>query len=173
MGQDKALLQRRSGLLVEEVAEQVRAAAGSVALIGDPQRYQHLGYECLPDRHPGLGPLAGIEAALLSGRGDRNLVVACDMPGLQSAWLQRLLAESAGTNSHCTALVDSDGVIQPLCAVYRSDCLPAIQNAIRERRLRLLDVVDELSARAVAISQPVANVNTPEEWAAWQEAEAR
>jgi molybdenum cofactor guanylyltransferase len=173
MGQDKALLQRSSGLLVEEVAEQVRAAAGSVALIGDPQRYRHLSYECLPDRHPGLGPLAGIEAALLSRRGDRNLVVACDMPGLQSAWLRRLLAESSETDSLCTVLVDGDGVIHPLCAVYRSDCFPAIQSAIRERRLKLQDVVDELAPRMVAISQPVSNVNTPEEWAAWQEAEAR
>lgn len=173
MGQDKALLQRSSGLLVEEVAEQVRAATGSVALIGDPHRYQHLGYECLPDRHPGLGPLAGIEAALLSGRGDRNLIVACDMPGLQSEWLQRLLAKSAKTDSLCTVLVDGDGVIQPLCAVYRSGCLPAIQSAIGERRLKLQDVVDEFSPQTVAISQPVSNVNTPEEWAAWQEAEAR
>ena len=173
MGQDKALLQGRSGLLVEEVSEQVRAAAGSVALIGDPQRYQRLGYECLPDRHPGLGPLAGIEAALLSGRGDRNLIVACDMPGLRSAWLHRLLAESAETGSPCTVLLDGKGVMQPLCAVYRSGCLPAIQSAVRERRLKLLNVVDELSPRTMAISQPVFNVNTPEEWAAWQDAEAR
>jgi molybdopterin-guanine dinucleotide biosynthesis protein A len=173
MGQDKALLQGRSGLLVEEVAEQVRAAAGSVVLIGDPQRYRHLNYECLPDRRPGMGPLAGIEGALLSGRGDRNLIVACDMPGLQSAWLHRLLMESAETESPCTVLLDGKGVIQPLCAVYRSGCLPAIQKAICERRLKLLDVVDELSPRTVAISHPVSNVNTPEEWAAWQEAEAR
>jgi molybdopterin-guanine dinucleotide biosynthesis protein A len=96
--------------------------------------------------------------------------------GQDKALLHRssgLLAESAETDSTCTVLVDGDGVIQPLCAVYRSDCLPAIQSAIRERRLKLQDVVDELAPRMVAISQPVSNVNTPEEWAAWQEAEAR
>jgi molybdopterin-guanine dinucleotide biosynthesis protein B len=116
--------------------------------------------------------LAGIEAALLSGRGDRNLIVACDMPGLYAEWLRRLLSDSAETGALCTTLLDSNGAIQPLCAVYRSGCLPAIQKALYNRRLKLLDVLQELGARTVSVSCPVANVNTPEEWAAWQEAEA-
>src|SRR5437762_8761701 len=69
MGRDKALLPLDSGLLIEKLAAMVAAVVGTVALIGEPERYKHLGLECLPDLRPGMGPLAGIEAALESGRG--------------------------------------------------------------------------------------------------------
>ncbi len=173
MGRDKALLPWNSASLVEDVTAKVQAAAGSVNLIGDPSRYQHLGYGCLPDRRPGLGPLAGIETALASNRGELNLIAACDMPGLQLKWLRLLLENAAQTDALCTLLVDSNGAMHPLCAVYRSTCLPAVQTALEKRRLKLMDLVTSLNAQRVAISSPVPNVNTPEEWSAWQRARAR
>src|SRR4051794_11037884 len=90
MGCDKALLPLKSGLLIQEVTAKVTAAAGTVALVGEPERYRDLGLDCLPDLRSGMGPLAGIEAALESGRGELNLIVACDMPSLDTDWLCRL-----------------------------------------------------------------------------------
>ena len=87
MGRDKALLPLRSDPLVKRIASEVAEAAGSVALVGEPQRYRHLGFTCLPDLSPGAGPLGGIETALESGRGEWNLIVACDMPDLERNWL--------------------------------------------------------------------------------------
>src|SRR5260370_42365165 len=43
MGQDKAFLPFGNTTLVQHVAETVRAAAGSVTLIGDPANYSDLG----------------------------------------------------------------------------------------------------------------------------------
>ena len=173
MGRDKALLPWNSASLVEDVAATVKAAAGSVTLIGDLSRYRHLGYDCLSDRRPGLGPLAGIDAALSSYRGELNLIAACDMPGLPLTWLKLLLEIAAQSDALCTHLVDSNGVMHPLCAVYRSDCLPMVQNALEEKRLRLTDLLTSLNARSVVVPSPVWNVNTPEEWSAWQNAGAR
>lgn len=171
MGRDKALLPWKSASLVEEVIVKVQAAAGNVGLVGEPSRYQHLQFDCLPDRQPGLGPLAGIESALSSRRGELNLIVACDMPGLRLAWLHLLLESAVRSGALCTSLVDSNGAMQPLCAVYRSDCLPMVQNALEERRLKLMDFVTSLDARTVFVPSPIWNVNTPEEWTAWQNAE--
>ena len=55
MGRDKALLPFRGGALAGHVAATVAAAAGSAVLIGDPQKYGHLGYTVLADRKPGVG----------------------------------------------------------------------------------------------------------------------
>ena len=173
MGRDKALLPWNSASLVEDAAAKVQTAAGSVNLIGDPSRYRHLGYDCLPDRRPGLGPLAGIEAALLSGRGELNLIAACDMPGLQLAWLRLLLESAAQSDALCTLLLDSNGTMHPLCAVYRTGCLPVVQHALDEGRLKLMNLSASLNAHTIAVPTPVWNVNTPEEWSAWQEAGAR
>lgn len=168
MGQDKALLQWNSHLLVEEVAARVRDVAGNVALVGAPERYRELGFECVPDLRPGLGPLAGIEAALASGRGELNLIVACDMPGIETRWLRTLLECAEQSVALCTVLRDSAGIVHPLCAVYRRACLPSVRRFLDAHRLRAQDAIRELDAAIVEVDAELRNVNTREEWDAWR-----
>jgi molybdopterin-guanine dinucleotide biosynthesis protein A len=168
MGCDKALLPWNAEPLVEQVAKTVERAAGNVILIGSPERYRELRRECLPDIHPGLGPLAGIEAALASGRGDWNLIVACDMPGLDAGWLSKLLETAEAGNLACIAARDGAGILHPLCAVYRKDCLSVIERAIARNRPRAQDLLKDLEAAPFDFPAMISNVNTPEEWIHWQ-----
>jgi molybdenum cofactor guanylyltransferase len=172
MGRDKALLRWDSHALVEEVAAKVRSVAGNVALVGPPERYRELGFECLPDVRSGLGPLAGIEAALASGRAELNLITACDMPGVEADWLRRLLWEAEETGARCVVTSDVEGQMQPLCGVYRSECLPAIRRALDEHRFRLQSVAGELQAVVLQSGRPLVNLNTPQDWMAWQRRQA-
>ena len=167
MGRDKARLPLASHLLVEDVAAKVSSVAENLALVGESHRYSDLSFECLDDLRPSLGPLAGIEAALTSQRGELNIIVACDMPGLQSEWLTQLLAHAQETDAACVVCQDASGQIQPLCGLWRAECLPAIQQALGLRHLCLLDFVRDVRAQIVPLGQPVPNVNTPQEWAAW------
>ncbi len=173
MGRDKALLPWHSGSLVEDLAARVADAAGNVALIGDPRYYSHLALDCLPDLRPGQGPLAGIEAALESRRGELNLIVACDMPGLKPQWLRKLLLQMDETGAPCVATRDGAGVLHPLCAVYRGNCLAKVRNALDEGRLRLLDLMKDLETISLETEDTIWNVNTPEDWRAWQMREER
>ncbi len=170
MGRDKALLPLDSGLLLEEIAAKVTVAAGHVMLIGDPERYRDLSVECLPDLRSGMGPLAGIESALASRRGEWNLIVACDMPSLEEEWLCRLLMMARQTGETCIAAKDPSGAVHPLCAVYRSTCLPIVRRALDQGRLKLMDLLQDLSASTFEVNSTVWNINTPRQWAAWQEA---
>jgi len=170
MGRDKALLDWNSHTLVEDVAEKVRSVAGNVGLVGPVERYGALELQCLPDIRPGMGPLAGIETAIESGRGELNLIVACDLPGLETAWLHGLLRRAEETETSCVVLRDGRGDVQPLCGVYRRECLPSIRRALDEDRLRMLDVVAELKASFFDIERPLENLNTPEDVLAWQRA---
>lgn len=173
MRRDKALLGWNARLLVEELAARVAAAAGNVALIGEPARYQHLDIECFADLRPDHGPLAGIEAALETRRAEFNLILGCDMPGVEIAWLRRLLAEAQETGALCMATRDANGTLHPLCAVYRTECLPTVQRALNAGRLKLLDLLSELGAATLDTAQIISNINTPEEWTAWRLNEAR
>ncbi|HEY7303133.1 MAG TPA: molybdenum cofactor guanylyltransferase [Bryobacteraceae bacterium] len=167
MGRDKARLPLGSHLLVEDVAGKVAKVAGNVALIGDPALYADLPFECIRDLHPGLGPLAGIETALAAAKADLNLIVACDMPGLASEWLDQLLVAAGRSTNLCVAVKDVTGVLHPLCAVYRRECLPVVRKAVAAHRLKLLDLLSALDAEIVRIAAPLHNVNTPEEWRVW------
>jgi molybdopterin-guanine dinucleotide biosynthesis protein A len=165
MGQDKASLPFQGKTLVEHVAAAVAEAAGSVTLVGPPDRYQNLGFPILPDRRPGAGPLGGIYTALYAARADWNLIVACDMPGISAEFLKSVLAAAESSGADCLIPSGPSGQPEPLCAVYHSRCLAAICAAL-DRNVR--KVTDGLAGLRIA-SWPVAdsrvfrNVNTPEE----------
>ncbi len=145
----------------------------SVSLVGRPGMFTDVQIRRLPDQRSGLGPLAGLEAALLSSQakfGEAwNVAAGCDMPGLQASWLTQVLSTAQETGAFCAAAKDAAGKVHPLCAVYRTACLPVVQDALDSGRLRLMDLLGRLQALEVPIEDVITNVNTPGEWAAWQE----
>ena len=166
MGQDKARLRIGSGLLVEEIAAKVAHAASRVALIGPPERYDDLPFECLADLRPQLGPLAGIETALAADYGELNLITGCDMPDLAPEWLEEMVFIARRTGALCIVTRDGAGKIHPLCAVYRSECLPLVRRALDRGQLKLLDFVKELRAIEMQTAAVIGNLNTPQQLAA-------
>jgi len=173
MGRDKALLPLPGGrrTLGQSVAGIVASAAGSAALVGDPERYCSLGYPVVPDRYPGEGPLGGILTALAHTSADWNLITACDMPGLNAGFLRELLAAAAAGNADILLPFGPSGQPEVLCAVYRKRAMTALEAAFRAgiRKVALAAAAPS-SLRTVpfhvAEVSVFQNVNTPEEWAA-------
>ncbi len=167
MGADKALLPFRGGTLAGHVAAAVAAAAGSVAVIGDPQKYSSLGYPVIPDRIPGAGPLGGIETALNCTSSDWNLVLACDMPAVSVDFLRNLL--DAAERSEADALVPAgpSGRPEPLCAVYHRRCGSALRQALDSGVRKVTEALAALRVQKWSVIDPAwfENLNTPEEWA--------
>lgn len=70
------------------------------------------------DRQPGIGPIAGISAALQAHPKAAWLVVACDLPFLNEQTLRYLL-EQRDPHKIATAFKSShDGMPEPLCAIW-------------------------------------------------------
>jgi molybdopterin-guanine dinucleotide biosynthesis protein A len=171
MGRNKALLPFRGMTLVEHIAGIVRQAAGSVTLIGDPRQLAHLGLPVVPDKLPGSGPASGIYTALAITSSDWNLIAGCDMPALTSEVLLDLLrrATAAPIPINCLAAAGPDGEPEPLCAVYHRRCLAAVARAIREKQLKMKNLLAELDTEIMPVDPAaVANVNTPAEWAEFE-----
>ena len=170
MGRDKALLQFQGATLISHVARAVEEAAGSVVLVGNPERYSFLGYPVVRDKLPDRGPLGGIYTALKISTTDWNVVVACDMPGISAPVLTALLARAARSSGRCVTAAGNNGEAEPLCAVYHRDCLPVLASALRDKRFRMKDLVKELDAEAQVVEPgTLANVNTPAEWKEFEE----
>ena len=82
---------------------------------GDAQRGA---YPCIVDQLPDIGPIGGIHAALHAHPRSAWLVLACDLPFLDAATLQQLIA-SREPQRVATAFRSSfDGKPEPLCAIY-------------------------------------------------------
>lgn len=164
LGRDKALLPMADRTVVEHLADIAGSTASRITLVGAPDRYLCLGLPCIPDLRPGLGPLSGIEAALLHTEFDRNLILACDLPGVDSVLLNQLFEKSESTTADCVCVRDSAGRIHPLCAVYRRRCVATVQAALDSGRFRVMSLFDEISTIYIDANQVLDNVNTMAQW---------
>ena len=170
MGRDKALLPHGEGSLAGHLAAAVAAAAGSVALIGDPEKYAQLGYQVLPDRRPGAGPLGGIESALCYTAADWNLILACDMPRMQTEFLRGLLEAAEREDADALLPAGPSGRPEPLSAVYHRRCLAPLRRALDDGVRKVTAALAGLSVRAWSVADDAwfENLNTPEEWASYR-----
>jgi len=131
--------------------------------VADPTR---AAFAQIVDQHHNLGPLAGILAAQQQHPDVAWVVLACDLPFLDSETLSHLVwardvskLATAYTSSH-------DGLPEPLCAIYEPASAPALNAWVASGKqcprkfLIVSDVrlIDEPNPRALD------NINTPEEY---------
>jgi len=115
-GRPKGLLEAPDGVTIVERWRAMLADAGAeVVLVGDAAAYAGLGVPALADDPPGVGPLGGL-VALLRRAADRPAVaVACDMPFVSRALVERLLA---APDAAPIVAPRREGRWEPLCARY-------------------------------------------------------
>ena len=185
MGQDKALLVHNGVPLLRHTWDVAQTLTADVRIV-TPQRdhyqlvlpstAQWLIEPSPPPGEPTAGPLIAFVRALETVETEWTLLLACDLPNLQSDVLrqwQRLLPQLPST---AIAYVPrSSQGWEPLCGFYRSACLPSLQQYLTTGRRSFqgwLDQSSELPQSVMPIADvPVdmlANCNTPQDWQRWQ-----
>lgn len=175
MGTDKATLDLSGEALLDRVITQLEPLASDLVLAcGASERYLERGLPVVMDRVPDSGPLGGIAAGLESVREERALVVACDMPRVNTELL-RVLLERAASQDLDVCWFESERGIEPLCAVYSRRCLGPMRLALADGRRKVTDfLTPDLRAGVVRydeLDQPLmerdcaVNLNTPDELA--------
>jgi molybdopterin-guanine dinucleotide biosynthesis protein A len=169
-GRDKALIDIEGDPLVLRLAGIARPVAGTVTLVGPPDRYAHLGLPVIPDSHQGVGPLAGILAALEHSNQPWNLVLACDMPQLTANFLEWLFVQAEEGRQGALLPVSPLGRDEPLCAVYTKGAAEAIRREIEKGTRKITHALEAVAIRRLLPAEyahldPAAklftNVNTP------------
>lgn len=168
MGTDKAALRVGEETLLSSVVRRLQEVVPVVRLgTGSQERYTELGLPVVLDRAPELGPLAGLEAALIDAPTPWVWLVACDLPRV-----------SAQTGSAlCAGAQPGDQVVQfgseqqpePLCALYHRSVLGAVRGALAAGRRRMTSFLDQdpcdlVRVRWLPRREDLQNVNHPEEW---------
>lgn len=165
-GSDKALYRWRGQTLLEHVACSLEDCAPKL-LIAPPGKYALPGWQNLPDRRPGEGPLAGLETALGEAPG-WTAFAAVDLPGLTRPYWAALAAHRSGARVVCA--LDAQGRAQPLAALYHPALLPRVSGLLDagERRIRAVLEGAEVCFVPWAELAPLGaslfrNANTPHE----------
>ena len=166
MGRDKALLPFRGRPLIAAIAETVFQSAGRAILVGNPALSPVAGFPAIPDLFPGEGPLGGILTALRHTSAEWNLVCACDMPGLDSAFLNSLFETAEAGDGEVLLPVRSNSLAEPLCAVWHRDCRGGVEAAFAAGVRKVTAALEGLRVVPYRVNAdaPFQNVNTPEDW---------
>jgi molybdopterin-guanine dinucleotide biosynthesis protein A len=169
MGQNKALINIGSRPLVEIMADRAAPLADKVFIsANNPELFRFLPFPVVPDLCREQGPLSGLHAVMKEHIYTLYITLACDIPGLPASLISRMLDVSEGFDAVIPRTLD--GIAQPLAAVYRRSCLPVIEDALRKKANKFIDVfpgglrvrwMDPGEGRFT--DDDLANINTPDD----------
>jgi len=171
MRTDKAALQYHGQPQLQWAFELVaKFCAASFVSVRPDQRGDaaRAGHPQIVDRQPGIGPIAGISAALLEQPKAAWLVLACDLPFLTEHTLEHLIAHRDASKIATAYRSAHDGLPEPLCAIWepaaREPVLAYLATGKQCPRKFLINSDTQLLD--LPENQALDNVNTVEEFAA-------
>jgi molybdopterin-guanine dinucleotide biosynthesis protein A len=170
MGSDKALVQLGEKPLIEHVLEAVKGLGDEILITSNhPEGLSYLGIPLVADPVPGAGALTGLQTALEAAKGDRVLVLACDMPFTNRTFIEFLIEYDPSAD---VVVPYHSGFFEPLHAIYSKACLPAIETSLIEGNTRVISFFDQVQTRRITEDQIAKldpakmaffNINTPED----------
>ena len=159
-----------SGLVDDILLVGARMGAGVFSSLPPAGQSPRPHVRVVPDRIAGCGPLGGLDAALAAAKDDAVVVVACDMPFVTGAFLGRLLELTRDAEA---VVPRTERGYHPLCAAYTRGCRAAVSHRLADRRLKMLDLLEDLRVRELTLAEIetfgsahrlLANVNTPADY---------
>jgi molybdopterin-guanine dinucleotide biosynthesis protein A len=171
-GRDKSRLVVGGRTIIVRQLQVLQQVAGEVFVVGPTDgRFDDVGIAVHPDRVAGGGALGGLVTALEVARAGRVIVIACDLPFLEVAVLDRLVELA---DDHDAAWVFGPRGPEPLIACYQRACRDRLAARLARGERRLVDLasvlhiapLDAAELTKIGVSpSALANLNTPDDYA--------
>ncbi|MFC1591824.1 molybdopterin-guanine dinucleotide biosynthesis protein B [Thermodesulfobacteriota bacterium] len=163
LGRNKALLSTPNGTVIEHVLKTAFTFADQVKIItNSPEEYRHLELETISDLRPGCGPMSGIHTALATSPTEYVLIVSCDIPLVGPPHLHPLVSGYPGTD----ITLYKHKNFEPLCAIYRRSCIPALEDLIEHDEYRIIDLFPTLQVNVLRTddTELFTSINTEDDY---------
>lgn len=173
MNTDKARLVLGGQALVVRIAAALALVSSSVTVVGKSFEGLALDLPSAPDLYQNWGALGGVHAALAACRSEWALVLACDLPFVTAQLFARLA--NLRDDFEAVAPVQKDGIVQPLCALYRvGPCLERARLLIQSGERKPIALLQSVRTRWIPFAELADldasdrffdNINTPQDYA--------
>lgn len=163
-GSDKSMLPVKGMPMIKHIISQLMDQFREIIISGDQERHGKLGHRVIPDETKGKGPLMGVYTCLTASSTELNFVTACDMPDINTEFIQNMLGQSDGFD--IVMPVSKNNFYEPLHAIYRKTVLPSAAKLLEEGKLKLSDLTSLVRTRFVRIegSVNIPNINYMEDY---------
>lgn len=163
MGSDKGLVKLQGRMFIDHIINSLKSISNSIYLVSSNEEYSDFGYVLLQDNYLNKGPLGGIQTALSHTSCKQVLILSCDIPLITGDTLQRLLDRKKA--DALIAFATAQEKWHPLVGIYSKRLLPAVENALENEHLKLIDFIKKHPYQKIEIEdhKSLTNINTPEE----------
>jgi molybdopterin-guanine dinucleotide biosynthesis protein A len=164
MGIDKSMLQIKDEPIIKHICDQLRNTFNQILISTDEaEKYAFLGFDCIPDKIPGQGPLMGIASALEASANELNFIIACDIPYIDIRFVRKMLAEAQAADM--VIPTNGNGKHEPLFAIYNKSALKAMNQVLSSGKRKISDVFAHCEVRYIKLkAKHFTNLNTMEEY---------
>ena len=143
LGREKALEKIGKKRLIDRVIDSLKKVCQEILVItsqGQSNKIEsaHLDVKIVVDLYPGKSALGGIYTGLLKSTTFNNLVVACDMPFLNSKILHYMIDSTPGFD---VVVPRMNNTVEPLHAIYSLNCIQAIEKLLNENKLAVSEIL--------------------------------
>ncbi len=148
-GRDKGLYPFRGVPLVKNALDILQPLCDEVLIsTNDPESYKSFDVKTIMDIYTDCGPLGGIHSGLTHADGDLIALIPCDTPFVPSS-LYTFLLHHIG--SHQAIMPTHGKYTEPMCAIYAKNCLDQIEQAMAEKRYKILDALKTIDASFINV----------------------
>lgn len=168
-GNNKAFLSFNNKSFIENIIEALEDIDKIYISVDEKEKYKSLDLPLIEDEYKDIGPIGGMYSAFKKMNCDFILVLPCDMPRVNKEFVKFLL-ESVKEEDSCVVLQDSENRLYPLGAVYNRNILIKLEDMIKRKDYRLVNLVKNIDGRIIKLKEEdklnksLINVNDPEEY---------
>lgn len=134
----KGLLLHQHRPIIEHICEMVTPFVKQIIISANSPDYDYLGYVTIQDKIKDIGPLGGIISTLEFSAEEKNIILSCDIPFVNSSVIQTLIEYKEAADIIIPKVNEN---IHPLCAIYSKTILPLAYEQVKKKDFKLKNLV--------------------------------
>jgi molybdenum cofactor guanylyltransferase len=150
LNKDKGKMKLLGTNLMDKVISNILSiglfSENNVVIVGPKKKYPNF-KKVVEDIYPQKGPLGGIFSGLYTSKTFYNLVIGYDMPFIEADLIRYMIQNI--DNHDAVIPSHSQGLYEPLCAIYSKNCLEIMKTNIKMGKLSVRSIFPFLKIRLI------------------------
>ncbi len=150
MGEDKGLMSFENQPMIQHIIDVVKPMVNDILIISNNEQYTQFGYPVYEDLIKEKGPLAGIYTGLSFSRSDKNVVLSCDVPFVNSTIINLLINNCKDFD---VVIPEKNKRTHQMIGIYDKSCVNSFKNQLKKDQLKLKLAVEKMNFKTVDANQ--------------------